>query len=134
MYAELVCCSNFTFQHGASHPVELVHRAKVLGYGAIAITDECTLAGIVRAHEAATDAGIKLIVGSQFAFPEGDRVVLLAPTQAAYSQICELITKARRISDKGAYKISRADFASTVDECIGLWLPGAAVSPEHAAW
>ena len=53
-YAELLCCSNFTFQRGASHARELVQRAKELGYRAIAITDECTLAGIVRAHEAAT--------------------------------------------------------------------------------
>ena len=65
-YAELLCCSNFTFQRGASHARELVQRAKELGYGAIAITDECTLAGIVRAHEAATEVGIPLLIGSHF--------------------------------------------------------------------
>ena len=100
-YAELLCCSNFTFQRGASHARELVRRAKDLGYTAIAITDECTLAGIVRAYEAANDVGIKLIVGSHFRFGEGDRVVLLAPTQNAYSQLCELITHTRRQSVKG---------------------------------
>src|SRR4030088_3200937 len=97
-YAELLCCSNFTFQRGASHARELIRRAKDLGYAAIAITDECTLAGIVRAYEAATEADIQLIIGSQFRFPEGDRLVLLTPTQSAYSQLCELITRGRRRS------------------------------------
>src|SRR5688572_7849264 len=100
------------YQRGASHPHELVQRAKDLGYSALALTDECSLAGMVRAHEAATELGLKLIVGSQFRFPPGDRVVLLAPTQVAYSQLCELITRARRSAEKGRYAIERADFAS----------------------
>ena len=100
-YAELLCLTNFSFQLGASHPRELVERAKQLGYAALAITDECSLAGIVRAHEVAETVGMPLIVGSQFRFEEGDRVALLAPTQAAYSQLCELITKARRRARPG---------------------------------
>ena len=94
-YAELLCLTNFSFQLGASHPRELVERAKELGYEALAIADECSLAGIVRAHEAAETVGLPLIVGSQFRFEEGDRVALLAPTQDAYSQICELISQSR---------------------------------------
>ena len=73
-YAELLCLTNFSFQLGASHPRELVERAKQLGYAALAITDECSLAGIVRAHEAAETAALPLIVGSQFRFEEGDRI------------------------------------------------------------
>ncbi|MFT7222233.1 MAG: error-prone DNA polymerase, partial [Candidatus Azotimanducaceae bacterium] len=61
MYAELHCISNFSFLRGASHPEELVSQAAALGYSAIAITDECTMAGIVKAHVAAKEAGIKLI-------------------------------------------------------------------------
>ena len=95
-YAELLCLTNFSFQLGASHPRELVERAKELGYEALAIADECSLAGIVRAHEAAETVGLPLIVGSQFRFEEGDRVTLLAPTQDGYSQICELISQSRR--------------------------------------
>ncbi len=68
-YAELVCCSNFTFQRGASHPFELVTRAKELGYTALAIAYECSLAGVVRAHEAAKALGLHLIIGSQFRGP-----------------------------------------------------------------
>ena len=60
-YAELHCLSNFSFLRGASHAEELVARAKELGYSALAITDECSFAGIVRAHVAAKQAGIKLL-------------------------------------------------------------------------
>src|SRR3954471_14232429 len=75
-YAELLCLTNFSFQRGASHPRELVERAKELGYDALGIADECSLAGIVRAHEAAETVGLPLIIGSQFRFEEGDRIAL----------------------------------------------------------
>ena len=133
-YAELLCLTNFTFQHGASHPRELVERAKELGYEALAVADECSLAGIVRAHEAADTAGMPLIIGSQFRFEEGDRVALLAPTQAAYSQLCELITKARRRAAKGTYSVARTDFDATISETIALWVPGAAIVADTAQW
>ncbi len=133
-YPELVCYSNFTFQVGASHPQELIHRAKELGYSAIAITDECSLAGIVRAHDAAKEAGIKLIVGSRFNLAEGDAVVLLAPTQAAYTQLCQLITNAKREAKKGTYEITRENFRRGLEHCIGLWIPGRAVHEMHARW
>ncbi|MGB0693590.1 MAG: PHP domain-containing protein, partial [Pseudomonadales bacterium] len=65
-YTELHCISNYSFLRGASHPEELVHQAASLGYHAIAITDECTMAGVVKAHVAAREHGIKLIIGSEF--------------------------------------------------------------------
>ncbi|MEJ1962940.1 MAG: error-prone DNA polymerase [Gammaproteobacteria bacterium] len=133
-YAELLCCSNFTFQRGASHAQELIRRAKDIGYSAIALTDECTLAGVVRAHEAANDVGIKLIVGSHFRFPEGDRIALLAPTQAAYTELCELITRGRRSAKKGSYNLAREDFRSGVSGCIGLWIPGQRIDGGLASW
>ncbi len=133
-YAELLACSNFTFQHGAAHALEMVRRARELGYTAIAIADECTFSGIVRAHEAALEAGIKLIIGSQFRFAQGDRVVLLAPTQNAYSQICELISRARRASVKGAYTLTREDFTQGLQDTIGLWVAGAVIDPAQARW
>ncbi len=133
-YAELLACSNFSFQRGASHALEMVKRAKELGYAAIAITDECSLAGIVRAHEAALEVDIPLIIGSQFRFGEGDRVALLAPTQAAYSQLCELITRARRASEKGRYTLTREDFTHSLGELIGLWVPGEVLEERQAQW
>ena len=81
-YAELHCLSNFTFLRGASHPEELVRRARELGYAALAITDECSLAGVVRAHVAAKACGLKLIVGSSTTFgPSAKRI-------ATVMQIC----------------------------------------------
>jgi error-prone DNA polymerase len=133
-YAELLCCSNFTFQHGASHARELAQRAKELGYKAIAITDECTLAGIVRAHEAASESGIKLLIGSHFRFPEGDRVVLLTPNNSAYSQLCELITRGRRQTSKGQYKLTRGDFEDALSDTLGLWIPSPHIDHERARW
>ena len=133
-YAELLACSNFSFQRGASHPLEMVRRAKELGYAALALTDECSLAGIVRAHEAALEAELPLIIGSQFRFAEGDRIALLAPTQAAYSQLCELISRARRASEKGSYAITREDFTHSLDALIGLWLPGEVLEADRARW
>ena len=76
-YAELHCLSNFSFLRGASHPGELVERAKALGYSALALTDECSLAGAVRAHQAARECGIKLILGTEV-LVEGDKLVFLA--------------------------------------------------------
>jgi DNA polymerase III alpha subunit len=129
-----MCMSNFTFQFGASHPRELFERAHELGYAALAITDECSLAGIVRAHEAAEITGVPLIIGSQFRFEEGDRIVLLAPTQDAYTQLSELISKARRRSVKGAYSLARRDFDESISHTIALWLPGTQLLRPDAEW
>jgi error-prone DNA polymerase len=82
-YAELHCLSNFSFLRGASHAEELVGRAVELGYSALAVTDECSLAGIVRAHVAAKKGGIKLLVGSEIHFEDGLKLVLLAPDRKA---------------------------------------------------
>ena len=72
-FAELHCKSNFSFLQGASHAEELVRQAHALGYAAIAITDECSLAGVVRAHAAARGLGVKLIVGAEFRVAGGKR-------------------------------------------------------------
>jgi len=75
-YAELHCVSNFTFLRGASHPRELVETASTLGYTALAITDECSLAGVVKAHVAAQNSGLPLIIGAEFQL-EGQRLIAL---------------------------------------------------------
>lgn len=129
-YAELVCITNFTFQHGASHGPELVKRAKELGYAALAIVDECSVAGAVRAHEEAKRSELPLIIGSQFRLPGGHRIVLLAPNHDAYTQICGLITRARRAAEKGAYVIAASDFSRGLEHCLAIWLPGAAIDVE----
>ncbi len=133
-YAELHCLSNFSFQRGASHAKELVKRASALGYGALAITDECSMAGIVRAHDAAEEAGLKLLVGSEFRLPDGLHLALLAPDHDAYSQICLLITKGRRSAEKGKYHLTRSDLQQGLDRCLVIWIPGADIQDDDAHW
>ena len=113
-YAELHCLSNFTFLSGASHPEELVTRANELGYTALAITDECSLAGIVRAHVAAKACGLKLIVGSEIRFEDGPSIVLLATDRTGYGNLSELITQGRRSNIKGRYSLSLNDIQTEI--------------------
>ncbi len=110
-YAELHCLSNFSFLRGASHPEELVERAFSLGYEALAITDECSVAGAVRAHVAAKATGLRIIIGSELRLVDGLRCVLLATDRQGYGQLCRLITRARRAAPKGEYRLEREDFA-----------------------
>ena len=122
-YAELHALSNFTFLRGASHPHELIEQAHRLGYRALALTDECSVAGIVRAHVAAKKTGLHLIVGTELRLDDGLRLVLLAPERAAYGEICTLITAARRNAAKGEYAIDRALLERGSAHCLALWLP-----------
>ena len=108
-YAELHCLSNFSFLRGASHPGELVARARALGYTALALTDECSLAGVVRAHQAAKEHKLKLIVGTELRLEDGTHLVLLAPDRRAYGALCALITTGRRRASKGTYRLARGD-------------------------
>ncbi len=157
-YAELHCRSNFSFLTGASHPQELVARAAQLGYTAIAITDECSVAGVVRAHEEAKrqaegGSAIQLIVGSEFtlegepppvrpelveglrqAQPEREapdcRLVLLAHNREGYANLCDLITRARLRSEKGSYRATTHDVADGLPDCTALLIPRRDDSPE----
>lgn len=131
-YAELHCISNFTFLRGASHPDELVRRAHALGYAALAITDECSLAGIVRAHVAARDCGLKLLIGTEVVVNEHMRLVLLATNRESYGHMSMLISRGRRRSAKGSYYLTREDLELNLDHCLALLLPGDAASEADA--
>ncbi|PIE37150.1 MAG: error-prone DNA polymerase [Gammaproteobacteria bacterium] len=124
-YAELHCLSCYSFLRAASHPHELVQRAAKLGYTALAITDECSLAGVVKAHVAAKEAGLKLIIGSEFTLQEGITVVALAPCRQAYSELSGLISKARRRSPKGQYRLNLQDLCFHLKRCLLIWRPKA---------
>ncbi|MEO8161857.1 MAG: error-prone DNA polymerase, partial [Arenimonas sp.] len=104
------------------------------GYAALAITDECTLAGIVRAFEAARETGLKLLTGTELRLDDGLKLVLLAQTQEGYTAICKLITHARRRADKGEYLLTRADLADGLPGTLALWLPEATPDPEQGRW
>src|SRR5882757_9238832 len=139
-YAELHCISNFSFLRGASHPEELVERALALGYTALAITDECSFAGAVRAHLAlraltpaplplgegltsplshavGEESGVRerefrLIHGTEIRLADGPCLVLLAQTRTGYGNLSELVTLARRAAAKGEYRLTAADLAA----------------------
>ncbi|MEO5771009.1 MAG: PHP domain-containing protein, partial [Burkholderiaceae bacterium] len=146
-YAELHCRSNFSFLTGASHPEELVARAAQLGYTAIALTDECSVAGVVRAHEEAKrqkEAGIpiQLIIGSSFDVQgDGDtpacRLVLLARHREGYGDLCELISLARLRCAKGQYRLTVRDLDSAegalrgAPGCHALLIPRREDPPEQ---
>jgi error-prone DNA polymerase len=130
-YAELYCLSNFSFLRGASHPEELVARARVQGYRALAITDECSMAGMARAHVAAKEQGLDLLVGSHFRVqgtPPFDRpftLVLLACNLQGYGNLCAFITRLRRHStEKGRYRLGPGGFqGAELADCLAIAVP-----------
>src|SRR6187402_2716501 len=139
-YAELHALSDFSFQRGASNARELFERAKDIGYSALAITDECSLSGIVRALEASLESELPLIVGSEFRLQDGTVLVLLVENQAGYTELCRLITLGRRRATKGHYEVHRADFEHLAGGLCVLWIPGplaatdTALHDERAHW
>ncbi|CAM3757484.1 error-prone DNA polymerase [Bordetella flabilis] len=136
-YAELACMTNFTFLRGASHAEELVERAAQLGYAALAITDECSLAGVVRAHVEAREHKLPLIIGSHFELARDDdvplRLILLAQTREGYGNLAELITLARTgTAKKGSYRLTPSDLEQPpvdyahlrgIPECLAILAP-----------
>ena len=137
-YAELHCLSNFSFQRGASQPEELVQRAQRLGYGALAITDECSVAGVVRAHGEAERLGLKLLLGSEFVVAlEGGgsfTLVALAHNLAGWGNLCEFITCARRAAPKGEYRLRWANVQQQSLADCELLLGGLDALPMEAAF
>jgi error-prone DNA polymerase len=133
-YAELHCLSDFSFQRGASSARELFERAAACGYAALAITDECSLAGIVRARQAARDTNMSLIVGTESQLVDGPKLVLLAASKQGYTSLCRLITQGRRASTKGNYHLSMADLADGAPGTLALWVPGSEPDLSHGEW
>ncbi len=150
-YAELHCLTHFTFLRGASHPGELIERAQALGYTALAITDECSVAGVVRAQvalrkvreSAAKEAAVpgatapavlKLIIGAEFRLDCGLKFVALAMNRQGYGRLCSLITCGRRAAPKGEYLLTRADVETCLQQCLILWLPEREPQREAAQW
>ncbi|HEY6641528.1 PHP domain-containing protein, partial [Povalibacter sp.] len=130
MYAELHALSNFSFLTGASHPQELVMRAAELGYRALAITDECSVAGVVRAHDEAKKHGLHLVIGSTLRCTSGLTLIALARTRAGYGALSVLITKARRAAEKGSYRLDESMLIGALTDCHLIWLPPA--DPDRA--
>ncbi|MCQ4258379.1 error-prone DNA polymerase [Stutzerimonas stutzeri] len=133
-YAELHCLSNFSFQRGASSAKELFERAAQHRYRALAITDECTLAGIVRAWQASKKSELPLIIGSEMQIERGPKLVLLVENLAGYQALCRLITRARRRAEKGSYKLLPEDFTDSLDGLIAIWLAQTDDAEAQGCW
>ncbi len=119
----LHCLSNYSFLRAASHPHELIEQACQLGYQALAITDECSVAGVVRAYVAARERPIHLIIGSEFNIPEWGTFIMLARNRQGYAELCELISMARSRCKKGHYQVTVDDFLNGFNDCTLLWKP-----------
>ncbi len=148
-YAELHCLSNFSFQRGASHPEELIARAAHLGYTALAMTDECSLAGVVRAlAEAVQHPSVSLIVGSEFRLTPEDsaaalgsvHLVALAQHREGYGNLSEMITLGRMRGPKRGYRLHARDFSAPatgqahlrgLPGCLMILVPETGASPER---
>ena len=146
-YAELQCQSNFSFLQGASHPEELTARAAELGYAALALTDECSLAGVVRAHTEAKTLTLPLIIGATFqlraapdAAPLG--LTLLAQTREGYGNLSEFITLGRTRAPKGEYRLAPQDIADppagyahlrNLPECLAILTPAYGTDADRMA-
>ncbi len=150
-YAELHCLTHFSFQRGASSPEALVRRAWALGYTALAITDECSVAGVVRAWKALGDLKaelraepqtrprgsngadngdapvpdpLQLVYGSEFRFEGQGTLVALARDLAGWSDLCGFITDCRRAAPKGRYALPPlAEALAALTGCELLWAP-----------
>ena len=110
-YVELHCKSNFSFLEGASHPDELVAQAAELGYAGMAVTDRNSLAGVVRAHVSAKEAGLKLIIGAEITLLDAGPVLLWAMNRDGYGRLCRLLTRGRLQAEKGQCRLTFADVA-----------------------
>jgi error-prone DNA polymerase len=125
-YVELHCKTNFSFLEGASHPDELVGQAIRLGYAGMAVTDRNSLAGTVRAHVAAQEAGLKLVVGAEITMDDAGPVLLWAMNRQGYGRLCQLLTRGRRQAPKGECRLAFADVAEhSSGLLIGVLLPHA---------
>ena len=122
-YAELQVTTNFSFLRGASHAEELVAQAKVLGLSAIAVVDRNTLAGVVRAHVAAKEAGLRLIIGARLDLADAPSLLCLPTDRQAYGRLCRLLSLGQARVEKGKCQLFLADVAALSEGQIFIALP-----------
>ncbi len=122
-YAELQAVSNFSFLRGGSHPDELVQQAAALGLAAVAIANRNSLAGIVRAHQAAEDAGIRLVVGARLDLRDGTSLLAFPEDRAAYGRLTRLLTLGKRRAPKGECHLDYGDVVAHGEGLVVVALP-----------
>ncbi|MFN3231481.1 MAG: error-prone DNA polymerase [Alphaproteobacteria bacterium] len=132
-YAELQVTTNFSFLRGGSHPQEMAVQAAELGHAAVAVTDRNTLAGIVRAHGAAKEAGIRLLVGARLDFKDGPSLLCFPRNRAGYARLSRLITTGRRRAEKGDCILYRGDVYGAADHNLFVAIPPVVLTEDFAA-
>ena len=133
MYAELATTSNFSFLCGASHPEELVRKAAELDHAAIGIADRNSLAGVVRAHLAAKQAGIKPLIGSHLCLEHGVQCLVYPENRAAYARLCRLLTEGKLAAPKGECRLSEDDLLAAGEGQVLVCLPPADFDADAAS-
>jgi DNA-directed DNA polymerase III PolC len=131
---ELAVTSNFSFLRGASHPEELVVQAARLGLSGLAITDRNSLAGVVRGHMAAKEAGLGFAPGCRLVFIDGTPDILVWPRhRAGYANLCELLTLGKRRAPKGECHLTLEDCLDHGDGLLMALVPPAGLHhrPAH---
>ena len=128
----LGCYSNFSFLRGAAHPHEMVEAAAALGWDAIGIADVNSLAGIVRAHVAARDHGIRLVVGARLAPVDGPQVIVHPTDRAGYESLSVLLSEANLRGSKAAPVLHFADFSRLAKSTALLVMPPRHPDSSHA--
>jgi error-prone DNA polymerase len=131
-YAELEVTTNFSFLHSASHAEEIARTAAALGLSAIAVTDRNTLAGVVRAHRAAKDAGIRLLVGARLDLQDAPSLLCFPTDRTAYARLSQLITLGRRRASKGECEIYLEDVFAHSGGQLFISLPPDASGDDYA--
>ena len=132
-YAELQCVSNYSFLEGGSHAGELVGQAALLGLAAIGIADRNSVAGVVRAHIAARETGMRVLAGAQLDFMDGASLIAYPADREAWGRLCRLITLGRRRAPKGACELYRQDVQAYGEGMALIALPPAEPDEAFAA-
>ncbi len=123
---ELQVTSHFSFLRGASSPDELFATAAALGYRSLAITDRNSLAGIVRAHEAAKAAGVRLVIGCRLDLADFPPVLVYPTDRAAYGRLCRLLSLGKARAGKGRCHLTREDLRLWGEGLLAVLVPDGA--------
>lgn len=122
-YVELQATSHFSFLRGASSAEELFAQAAMLGIEALGIVDRNSLAGIVRAHEAAKVTGVRLIVGCRIDLADGMSMLVYPTDRAAYARLCRMLSEGKRRAGKAKCHLEWRDVVAYGDGLIAILLP-----------
>src|SRR5271155_3793773 len=125
-YAELQVTSHFSFLRGASSCEELFATAAILGVGALAVVDRNSLAGVVRAHQAAKVTGVRLVVGCRLDLSDGMSVLVYPTDRPAYSRLCRLLSLGKKRAGKAKCDLAWADLVTYGEGLIAVLVPNEA--------